>query len=94
MVEATLKFFLIFSLSFNYLQAQERDSKVDNSIIDTNSVVLLDLEDVSYPGKPLIMSLILPGSGQFYNKSPLWKSASFFCFEIYLTISSFNPFGA
>jgi len=91
MVEATLKFFLIFSLSFNYLQAQERGSKVDNSIIDTNSVVLLDLEDVSYPGKPLIMSLILPGSGQFYNKSPLWKTASFFGFEI-ATIVAWNYF--
>ena len=28
------------------------------------------------------MSLILPGAGQFYNKSPFWKTASFLGVEI------------
>ena len=30
-----------------------------------------------YPGKPLLMSLIIPGLGQVYNKEPIWKPSLF-----------------
>ena len=42
----------------------------------TDSAIANELDE-NYPGKPLIMSLILPGSGQYYNKAPLWKTLSF-----------------
>ena len=69
------KFFLIFSLVISGI----------NPIIsqDTNSVVGVEsVESISYPGKPLLMSLIIPGAGQLYNKSPLLRSASFLGVEI------------
>ena len=40
-----------------------------------------------YPGKPLLMSLIIPGLGQVYNKEPIWKPSLFFGTEI-LTLAS------
>ncbi len=30
-----------------------------------------------FPARPMLMSLAVPGLGQFYNKSPLWKTALF-----------------
>ena len=44
---------------------------------DTMSVVIVAQEPANYPARPLLLSLVLPGAGQYYNKSPLWKSASF-----------------
>jgi len=44
---------------------------------DTMSVVMVAQEPANYPARPLLLSLVLPGAGQYYNKSPLWKSASF-----------------
>lgn len=76
---AMLKFFLIFSV-FNGLTFSQESAKMIDE--DTLSVILIDKQNVIYPGKPLVMSLILPGSGQFYNKSPLWKTASFLGIEI------------
>ena len=72
--EHMLKFYLIFSIYFlnNILQGNDSmfyDTKIDSAI--ANEL------DENYPGKPLIMSLILPGSGQLYNKAPLWKTLSF-----------------
>jgi hypothetical protein len=69
-----LKFFLIFNLFIILaipLNAQ-----------DSTSVVIMDEPEIQYPGKPLIMSLVLPGAGQLYNKSPLWKTAAFVGVEV------------
>ena len=85
---AMLKFFLIFSV-FNGLTFSQESAKMNDE--DTLSVILIDNENVIYPGKPLVMSLILPGSGQFYNKSPLWKTASFLGVEVG-TIMAWNHF--
>ena len=35
-----------------------------------------------YPGKPLLLSLVVPGLGQVYNKEPLWKPGVFIATEI------------
>ena len=69
-----LKFFLIFSLfilPLTPIMAQ-----------DSSSVVIIEEPSINYPGKPLIMSLVLPGTGQYYNKSPMWKTASFLGVEL------------
>jgi hypothetical protein len=61
---------LIFSLLFaGGVQLPAQD--------DTTSVVMVAQEPANYPARPLLLSLVLPGAGQYYNKSPLWKSASF-----------------
>ncbi len=49
---------------------------------DSSSVVIIEEPSINYPGKPLIMSLTLPGAGQYYNKSPMWKTASFLGVEL------------
>ncbi|MFH1851739.1 MAG: DUF5683 domain-containing protein [Candidatus Neomarinimicrobiota bacterium] len=36
-----------------------------------------EVEVMVFPARPLLMSLIIPGSGQIYNKSPWWKAAVF-----------------
>ena len=78
--EPILRSYLIFSVYCILLYpANAQDS---TKVPDTTSVVLLDGNQVNYPGKPLIMSLILPGAGQYYNKSPLWKTASFIGVEL------------
>ncbi len=77
-----LKYCLIFSLLFSLGFSQDNENAINKSKQDSLSVVLLDIDDNIYPGKPLVMSLILPGAGQFYNKSPLWKTASFVGVEI------------
>lgn len=63
--------FSILILSLNPVLAQ-----------DSTSITLPAEINTTYPGKPLIMSLVIPGSGQYYNKSPLWKTASFLGIEI------------
>ena len=73
----------------NFSFAQENELSVKNiELTDSNSVVIKK----NYPGKPLIMSLILPGTGQYYNKSPMWKTLSFMGVEItsWLLWKSFN----
>ena len=72
--ELMLKFFLIFRLLlllFTPMFAQ-----------DSSSLVIIEEPSINYPGKPLIMSLVLPGAGQYYNKSPMWKTASFVGVEV------------
>ena len=84
MVDHMLKFFLIFNLSFMFIDpllGQIRNDQEKEISADSTSKVVLN-DEVNYPGKPLIMSLILPGAGQFYNKSPFWKTASFLGVEI------------
>jgi hypothetical protein len=49
---------------------------------DSSSVVIIEEPSINYPGKPLIMSLALPGAGQYYNNSPMWKTASFLGVEL------------
>ena len=84
-VGAILKFFLIFNLLFIFehpLNAQtENSSELEPGLKDSTSLVELK-EEINYPGKPLIMSLILPGAGQYYNRSPFWKTASFIGVEL------------
>ena len=86
MAELMLKSFSIFSLSFLYLGllfAQDTTAvEVQESIQDSISVLLVEQDQVNYLGKPLIMSLVLPGAGQYYNKSPMWKTASFIGVEL------------
>jgi len=72
--EDMLKYFLIFSFALTFLSPLSGQ--------DSTSVLVNDDVQIQYPGKPLIMSLVLPGAGQFYNKSPLWKTASFLSVEI------------
>ena len=43
---------------------------------------VVEKDSTFYPGKPLIMSLIVPGLGQLYNKEPLWKPGIFIATEI------------
>ena len=78
-----LRFYLIFNIFIilgNFSFAQENELSVKNiELTDSNSVVI---KKNNYPGKPLIMSLILPGTGQYYNKSPMWKTLSFMGVEI------------
>lgn len=84
--EAILKFCLIFNLSICWIYA--------NSDYDQDSTSAIEQEDaelvLNYPGKPLLMSLILPGSGQYYMKEPFWKPATFLGIELVSIISWIN----
>ena len=51
--------------------------------------VIVEKDSTFYPGKPLIMSLIMPGLGQLYNKEPLWKPGIFLATEIVSITSIF-----
>ncbi|MBT6019275.1 hypothetical protein HOG81_08695, partial [bacterium] len=85
---------IVFGQSFVPLNGKNLEEDIVNQnkrSQDTTSVVFFDKENVIYPGKPLVMSLILPGSGQFYNKSPHWKTATFLGIEIG-TIMAWNHF--
>ena len=81
--DRTLGFFLIsrfiliivFCLSLN---AQD----------STNVLKKSDSTAADYPGKPLLMSLLVPGLGQLSNKEPLWKPSLFFGTEI-LSVAGF-----
>jgi len=39
-------------------------------------------EIISFPARPMLMSLLLPGLGQFYNKAPWWKTTLFAGIEV------------
>ena len=47
---------------------------IENEIINQNQT---DDTLIVYPAKPMLYSLIFPGLGQWYNKSPLWKIGLF-----------------
>ena len=55
---------------------------------DTSKVIVKN-DSTFYPGKPLIMSLLIPGLGQVYNKEPLWKPSLFIATEIVSITSIF-----
>ena len=44
--------------------------------------LVVEKDSTFYPGKPLILSLVVPGLGQVYNKEPLWKPGVFIATEI------------
>ena len=75
--EHMLRFYLTFNIFIilgNCLSAQE--IKLEEKIIDSADSTSVVIDKRNYPGKPLIMSLIIPGTGQYYNKSPMWKTLS------------------
>ena len=85
-VKLILKYFLIFNiLLFHQSILIGQDSTATDiilSIEDKTSIFALEDQKTIYPGKPLIMSLVIPGAGQFYNQAPIWKTAMFFGTEI------------
>ena len=44
--------------------------------------LVVEKDSTFYPGKPLLLSLVVPGLGQVYNKEPLWKPGVFIATEI------------
>ena len=75
------KYYLIFNatalLSICSFAAAQDTLEGEQQEQDTISVVIHQEPVIQYPGKPLLMSLVLPGSGQYYNREPMWKTASF-----------------
>ena len=75
------KYYLIFNaasmLSICSVAAGQDTLEGEQKEQDTLSVVIHQEPVIQYPGKPLLMSLVLPGSGQYYNRDPKWKTASF-----------------
>ena len=75
------KYYLIFNatalLSICSVAAGQDTLEGEQQEQDTLSVVIHQEPVIQYPGKPLLMSLVLPGSGQYYNREPMWKTASF-----------------
>ena len=90
-----LKYFLIFKallLSSISVHGMDLTSAVKKDSISTEkSVLLIQDQKTVYPGKPLLMSLVLPGAGQYYNKAPVWKTALFFGMEL-ASILAWNNF--
>ena len=90
-----LKYFLIFKvllLSSISVYGMDSTSAVQKDSISTEkSVLLIQDQKTVYPGKPLLMSLVLPGAGQYYNKAPVWKTALFFGMEL-ASILAWNNF--
>ena len=71
-----LKYYLNFSIILIFssnIFAQPVNSTADTS----TSVVFKNKLGAEYPGKPLLLSLIIPGAGQYYNKDSFWKVATF-----------------
>ena len=89
------KYFLTFNLYcfFAYnLNGQDVSNVIDSTSLDeSRSILNIESEQAIYPGKPLLMSLILPGAGQYYNNAPLWKTSMFFGFEL-ASIVTWNYF--
>ena len=44
--------------------------------------LVVEKDSTFYPGKPLLLSLVVTGLGQVYNKEPLWKPGVFIATEI------------
>jgi len=57
-----------------FLNGYEQDTVA--AVTDTSAGVKV------YPARPMLMSLIVPGLGQLYNKSPWWKTTLFAGIEV------------
>ena len=94
-VKLMLKYFLIFNILLfqnSKIYSMDTTNVIQNDSIKNDlSVLKLKNQQVIYPGKPLLMSLVLPGSGQYYNESPFWKTALFFGFEL-ATLFAWNNY--
>jgi len=44
--------------------------------------LVVEKDSTFYPGKPLLLSLVVPGLGQVHNKEPIWKPGIFIATEI------------
>jgi len=81
--------YIILILYFFPLAAQHYpmvDSRFNNKVflnydLEQQKVQPLEIKLPS-PQKALLLSAIMPGAGQIYNKSPWWKSSLFFSFEL------------
>ena len=62
MVEHMLKFFLIFNLFFIFIDpvSGQRINDQEKEISTDSTSIVIENEEVNYPGKPLIMSFSLP----------------------------------
>ena len=87
-----MRYLLIIFLVTNYLGANDLYNLENRfqPMISTNFFFLnqdslsagsemVEKEDslVVYPARPMLYSLVLPGAGQWYNKSPSWKIGLF-----------------
>ncbi len=84
------KYYLTFSLYFTTVTI----SFCQSVSVESDTTKIIDLNEqqsMQYPGRPLIMSLIIPGAGQYYTKSSLWKIVGFMSIEIG-SIVSWNHF--
>jgi len=85
-IKRMLKYFLIFNIILflpSQIYGMDTTNVVQNdSINNEQSFLVIQDQRTIYPGKPLLMSLVLPGAGQYYNKAPAWKTALFFGAEI------------
>ena len=81
-----LKYYLIFNpatiLFICSADGQVKQVGKQQDEPDTLSAVINQNPVIEYPGRPLLMSLVLPGSGQYYNREPKWKTASFAGIEL------------
>ncbi|RMF10111.1 MAG: hypothetical protein D6762_02275 [Candidatus Neomarinimicrobiota bacterium] len=50
----------------------------------------VDTVEIVYHGKPLVMSLVVPGLGQWYNQEPRWRSGLFAGIELFGLYSIWN----
>ena len=67
-----LKYYLNFSIILIF--SSNIFAQTVNSTADTStSVVFKNKLGAEYPGKPLLLSLIIPGAGQYYNKDSFGK---------------------
>ena len=84
-LEYILKYYLIFNsivLLINSVGIAKGINNISPNQEDTVSIITKENKIVEYPGKPLLMSLILPGAGQYYNSEPIWKSGAFLGIEL------------
>ena len=95
-----MKIILIFILGVHFISANDLYN-LDNRFHSSNfyfsqdSINNEDLNEtfnddslIVYPAKPMLYSLIFPGLGQWYNKSPLWKIGLFSGIEVVSILSA------
>lgn len=68
---------------FNTMLTYSADMFLSGSGPDTVTALTDTSAGVNvYPARPMLMSLIVPGLGQLYNKSPWWKTTLFAGIEV------------